>query len=62
MKGSEIWLQALFKNINRYGDYLPCAAPHSLNLVGERALSTGHEVVDYFSILPDLFIFCSLGD
>ena len=39
MKGWEQGQQALFKNINRYADYVPGAA-HSLNLVGEKAVST----------------------
>ncbi|XP_072368175.1 zinc finger MYM-type protein 1-like [Scyliorhinus torazame] len=58
MKGSEKGLQALFKNINRYADYVPCAA-HSLNLVGEKAVSTVPEVVDYFGILQELYVFFS---
>ena len=32
MKGLKKGLQALFKNINMYADYVPCAA-HSLNLL-----------------------------
>ncbi|GCB64800.1 hypothetical protein scyTo_0000329 [Scyliorhinus torazame] len=58
MKGSEKGLQALFKNINRYADYVPCAA-HSLNLVGEKAVSTVPDVVDYFGILQGLYVFFS---
>ncbi|GCB81770.1 hypothetical protein scyTo_0021884, partial [Scyliorhinus torazame] len=58
MKGSEKGLQALFKNINRYADYVPCAA-HSLNLVGEKAVSTVPEVVDYFGILQELDVLFS---
>ncbi|GCB66187.1 hypothetical protein scyTo_0000558 [Scyliorhinus torazame] len=58
MKGSEKGLQALFKNINRYADYVPCAA-HSLNRVGEKTVSTVPEVVDYFGILQELYVFCS---
>ena len=56
MKGSEKELQALFKNINRYADYVLCAT-HSLNLVGEKALSTVPEAVDYFGILQELYVF-----
>ncbi|XP_072366900.1 zinc finger MYM-type protein 1-like [Scyliorhinus torazame] len=58
MKGLEKGLQALFKNINRYADYVPCAA-HSLNLVGEKVVSTVLEVVDYFGILQELYVFFS---
>ena len=58
MKGSEKGLQALFKNSNRYADYVPCAA-HSLNLVGEKAVSTVPEVVDCFGILQELYVFFS---
>ncbi|GCB73437.1 hypothetical protein scyTo_0002542 [Scyliorhinus torazame] len=58
MKSSEKGLQALFKNMNRYADYVPCAA-HSLNLVGEKAVSTVPEVVDYFGILQELYVFFS---
>ncbi|XP_072346501.1 uncharacterized protein [Scyliorhinus torazame] len=58
MKRSEKGLQALLKNINRYADYVPCAA-HSLNLVGEKAVSTLPEVVDYFGILQELYVFFS---
>ena len=47
MIGLEKGLQALFKNINRYADYVPCTV-HSLNLVGEKTVSTVPEVVDYF--------------
>ena len=46
LNGSEKGLQALFKNINKCADYVPCAA-HSLNL-GEKAVSLVPEVVDYF--------------
>ena len=58
MKGSEKGLQAAFKNINRYANYVPCAA-HFLNLVGEMAVSTVPEVVDYFGILQELYVFFS---
>ena len=56
MKGSKKGLQALFKNINRYADYVPCAT-HSLNLVGEKEVSTVPEVVNYFGILQELYVF-----
>ena len=56
MKGSEKGLQTLFKNINKSTGYVPCAA-HSLNLVGEKAVSTVPEVVDYFGILQELYVF-----
>ncbi|XP_013773529.1 uncharacterized protein LOC106458557 [Limulus polyphemus] len=58
MKGSEKELQAVFKNVNRYTDYVPGAA-HSLNFVGEKAVSTVPEVVDYFGILQQLYVFFS---
>ncbi|GCB74070.1 hypothetical protein scyTo_0003155 [Scyliorhinus torazame] len=58
MKGSEKGLQAPFKNINRYADYVPCAAD-SLNLVGEKAVSTVPEVGDYFGSLQELYVFFS---
>ena len=58
MKGLEKGLQALFKRINRYGEYVPCAA-HSLNLVGEKAVSTLPEVIHYFGILQELYVFFS---
>ena len=56
MKGSEKGLQALFKNIIGYADYAPCAV-HSLNPVEEKAMSTVPEVVDYFGILQELYVF-----
>lgn len=62
MKHSKKGLQALFKkkNINRYADYKPCAS-HLFNLVGKKIVSTVTEVVDYFGILQELYIFFSVS-
>lgn len=58
MKGLVKELQALFKNINMYADYVPRAAL-SLSLVGEKLVSTVNEVIDYFGIFQDLYAFFS---
>jgi ribosome-associated toxin RatA of RatAB toxin-antitoxin module len=55
MKGYDKRLQTLFKNVNKYAEYVPCTA-HSLNLVREKAASTIPEVVDYVSILQQLYV------
>ena len=41
-----------------YADHVLCSS-HSLNLVGEKALSTVPEVDDYFGILQELYVFLS---
>jgi hypothetical protein len=55
MRGYDKGMQTLFKNINKYAQYVPCA-PHSLNLVREKAASTVPEVVEYVNILQQLYI------
>jgi len=39
MKGYDKMLQTIFKNINKYTEYVPCTA-HSLNAAKEKAAST----------------------
>ena len=58
MKGEVKWLQELFKNINKYTKYVP-SVPHSLNLMVEKAASTVSEIVYYFEILQQLYVFFS---
>jgi hypothetical protein len=53
MKGCDKGLQTLFKNINKYAEYVPCTA-YCLNLVREKAASTVPKVVEYVSILQQL--------
>jgi hypothetical protein len=55
MKGCVKGLQTLFKNINKYAEYVPCTA-HSLNFVRKKAASTVSEVVEYVGILQQLYI------
>ncbi|CAG9822154.1 unnamed protein product [Phaedon cochleariae] len=58
MSGTYNGVQARFKSINRFADYIPCSA-HSLNLVGAEAVKLIPEVVDYFGILQLLYVFFS---
>jgi len=55
MKGYDKGLQTLFKNINKYAEFVPCTA-HSLNQVREKVASTVPQVVDYVDILQQLYV------
>jgi len=55
MKGYDKGLQTLFKNMNKYAEYVPCTA-HSLNHVREKVASTVPQAVDYVDILQQLYV------
>ena len=59
MKGWEKGLHALFRNIKRYADYVPCAAHTLLTLLEKRQSLLYLKVVDYFGILQELYVFFS---
>lgn len=56
MSGRYKGLQARFKNINKYMDYVPCSA-HSLNLVGVNTVENCQKASDLFSFLQQLYNF-----
>lgn len=58
MSGRYNGVQARFKSINKFADFVPCSA-HSLNLVGVEAVKLIPEVVDYFGIIQSLYVFFS---
>ena len=58
ISGKDSGLQARLKVINKYADFVPCAA-HSLNLVGVEAVSIVTPIIDYFGILQRLYVFFS---
>nr|XP_047139089.1 uncharacterized protein LOC124815000 [Hydra vulgaris] len=58
MSGKYSGLQARLKKINKYADFVPCAA-HSLNLVGVEAVSIVTLIINYFGILQRLYVFFS---
>ena len=51
MKGYDKGLHILFKNINKYAEYVLCTA-HSLTLVKKKAPSTVPEFVDVSILQP----------
>lgn len=58
MSGKYKGLQALVKECNELADYVPCAA-HSLNLVGVEAVSVVPEMINFFGIVQQLYVFFS---
>ncbi|XP_063926406.1 uncharacterized protein LOC135139966 [Zophobas morio] len=54
MSGKYNGLQARVKEINKFVDYVPCAA-HSLNLVGVDAGSVVPDVISYFGVVQQLW-------
>ena len=58
MSGKYNGLQARVKEINKFADYVPCAA-HSLNLVGVEAASVVPDVISYFGVVQQLYVFFS---
>uniref|UniRef100_A0ABD2WW43 DUF4371 domain-containing protein n=1 Tax=Trichogramma kaykai TaxID=54128 RepID=A0ABD2WW43_9HYME len=51
-------LQARLKQVNKYANYMPCAA-HSLNLVGEKAAECVSEATAYFYFVQNIYTFFS---
>ncbi|KAL7293229.1 hypothetical protein TKK_0013369 [Trichogramma kaykai] len=58
MSGIYKGLQARLKQVNKYADYMPCAA-HSLNLVGEKAAECVSETTAYFYFVQNIYTFSS---
>ncbi|XP_071039539.1 zinc finger MYM-type protein 1-like [Parasteatoda tepidariorum] len=60
MAGKYSGVQARIKNINSTAEYVPCSA-HSLNLVGINAVESCIRVVNFFSLLQELYNFFSVS-
>lgn len=58
MKGKNIGLQKRILDINPRAFYVPCAA-HSLNLILNDAAKSSLEVVNFFSIVQEIYVFFS---
>jgi len=58
MSGKYIGMQAIVRNENELAEYIPCAA-HSLNLVGQSAVSCCTEAVSFFDFVQKLYVFFS---
>lgn len=58
MKGKNIGMQALIKEIEPRAFYVPCAS-HSLNLVVNDAVKTSLEGVKFFDIVQQIYVFFS---
>jgi len=58
MAGHYSGLQARFRAVNKYADYVPCAG-HSLNLVGVKAAESCTQTVSFFGIIQKLYTFFS---
>ena len=58
MSGQYSGLQARIKEVNKYAEYIPCAA-HSLNLVGVKAAECVTQVVSYSGFMQKLYTFFS---
>lgn len=60
MSGPYSGLQTRIRDVNKYAEYIPCAA-HSLNLVGVKAVECVTEVIAYFGIVQKVYTFFSLS-
>lgn len=58
MKGKNIGLQKRILDLNPRAFYVPCAA-HSLNLVVNDAAKSSLEIVNFFSIVQEIYVFFS---
>ncbi|XP_014663451.1 PREDICTED: zinc finger MYM-type protein 1-like [Priapulus caudatus] len=56
MSGKYRGMQAIIQQINPLAVYVPCTA-HSLNLVGQTAVSSCRPVVSYFGFVQELYNF-----
>lgn len=56
MKGKNIGLQKRILDLNPRAFYIPCAA-HSLNLVVNDAAKSSLEIVNFFSIVQEIYVF-----
>lgn len=58
MAGRYNGVQALLKQKNNTADYVPCAA-HSLNLVGVESVKVATEIVNFFGVVQQIYVFFS---
>ncbi|XP_045456064.1 zinc finger MYM-type protein 1-like [Melitaea cinxia] len=58
MAGVYNGVQALLKEKKKSADYVPCAA-HSLNLVGQESVKVATEIVNFFGIVQQIYVFFS---
>lgn len=61
MAGKNIGVQAHLKQKNNLADYVPCDAAHSLNLVDREAVKAAPEIVNFFGIIQQLYVFFSVS-
>lgn len=58
MSGRYNGVQALLKEKNNFANYVPCAA-HSLNLVGAESVKVSTEMVNFFGLVQQIYVFFS---
>ncbi|GFV35035.1 zinc finger MYM-type protein 1 [Trichonephila clavipes] len=58
MSGRYNGVQALLKEKNKFANYVPCAA-HSLNLVGAESVKVATEIVNFFGLVQQIYVFFS---
>ncbi|GFU74800.1 zinc finger MYM-type protein 1 [Trichonephila clavipes] len=58
MSGRYNGVHALLIEKNKFADYVPCAA-HSLNLVGSESVKVATEIVNFFGLVQQIYVFFS---
>ncbi|GFW77454.1 zinc finger MYM-type protein 1 [Trichonephila clavipes] len=58
MSGRYNGVQALLKENNKFANYVPCAA-HSLNRVGAESVTVATEIVNFFGLVQQIYVFFS---